>query len=350
MTDVSEQKTDKELDLLENNEPIDKQKDDVNKTNNPSTLTDETKSNPNNYPEPQVPLQEVQNKFHDTFGNTPMNTIVQNTTLPSVNPNANQQMNIEQQLQKAKKDLESMVLRYANSERDNLQNKKKVEELDKKLKRTIKDNEQLANRIKLLTNDKNQLTDTLNAKVAQLTVLEQKNSYLTNVQGVKLTECEEKLKKLEVTNEDLMNQIENYKSKEGELLDFSERLSMKHMLLQTELDEALKKVPNYKDLYETALKEKEDLSKTIEDLETQMRNLEVNLENEKEQTKSLVKEIEKNEIKHKYSIDELQNEIKVMRRKHQIANRELVKEIKQLQAQLERVSPPTLLISSQNIQ
>lgn len=336
MTDVSEQNSSKELDSIENTQPIENQREDVDNIDNSLTsLTSELKPSSDNYSESQIPLQDVQNKTSREISNTLANSAnIQTTTTLS---------SLEQQLQKSKKDLENMVMRYANSERENLQNKKKVEELDKKLKRTIKDNDQLANRIKLLTNDKNQLTDTLNAKVAQLTVLEQKNSYLTNIQGVKLTECEEKLKKLELTNEDLMNQIESYKSKEGELLDFSERLSMKHMLLQTELDEALKKVPNYKDLYEAALQEKEVLSKNIQDLETQLEKLKLDLENHQERSKSLMKDIERNENKYKHNTDELQNEIKVIRRKHQIANKELVKEIKQLQAELERVSPQSLL-------
>lgn len=262
--------------------------------------------------------------------------------------NSNYISTLEQQLLKAKKDLESMVLRYARSEKDNLTNKNKVDELDKKLKRAVKDNDQLANRIKILTNDKNQLTDTLNAKVAQLTVLEQKNCYLVNVQGDRLKECEEKLKNYENLNKELQSQLDSYKSKEGELLDFSERLSMKHMLLQTELDEALKRVPNYKDFYEQALKDKEGLNRDIEKFREQIEKLNLVLENERGNNEKLQSEFEANDKKHRNSIDELQNEIKVMRRKHQIAAKEMVKVIKQLQSQLEQHN--NISTSSGNIQ
>lgn len=243
------------------------------------------------------------------------------------------QTNLEQQLQKCKRDLESMVLKYAKSERENLQNKNRVDELDKKLKRAIKDNDQLANRIKLLTNDKNQLTDTLNAKVAQLTVLEQKNCQLGNFQSVKLKESKEQIKRLESQNEELRKQIESYKSKEGELLDFSELLSMKHMMLQTELEEAMKKVPNYKDEYELAIKERNDLAEQNADLSRRLDVVCKSLEEERECTRKLREEHAANEAKHRSSMDELQNEIKVMRRKHQIATKELMKEIRQSQVQ-----------------
>lgn len=241
------------------------------------------------------------------------------------------QISAESQLLKSKRDLESMVLKYARSERENLVNKRKVEELDKKLVRAIKDNEQLANRIKLLTNDKNQLTDTLNAKVAQLTVLEQKNLHLNSVQDTKLKECEERMKTLERSNEELLKQIESYKSKEGELLDFSERLSMKHMLLQTELDEALKKVPSYKEEYEQAVEKNQELLERVKELQDKLDTLHAELEEERKHSAELRASKEENEIKFRNTTDEFQNEIKVMRRKQQTVIKELTRQMKQLQ-------------------
>lgn len=241
------------------------------------------------------------------------------------------QISIEQQLAKSKRDLESMVLKYARSEQENLKNKQKVEDLDKKLKRAIKDNDQLANRIKLLTNDKNHLTDTLNAKVAQLTVLEQKNTFLTNVQGSKLRECEENITKLEARNEDLLKQIESYKSKEGELLDFSERLSMKHIILQTELDEALKKVPSFKDQYEQALMERDDLALKCGEMSKQIDNLTISLKEERENLDKEKNARRADDLSHINTVMELQNHIKIMRRKNCFATNELIKKIKHLE-------------------
>lgn len=246
-----------------------------------------------------------------------------------------QQISIEQQLLKSKHDLESMVIKYARSERENLQNKNKVDELDKKLKRAIKDNDSLANRIKLLTNDKNHLTDTLNAKVAQLTVLEQKNNSLNSVQGVKLKECEEKIVSLEKSNEDLLKQIETYKNKEGELLDFSERLSMKHMLLQTELDKALEQQPDYKVQYEQLVQERDSLLKNQTRLEKELELLGEKFASVNEQNLSLSGQLTESQIKYRRNVEELENEIKLIRRKHQIAMRELQKQLKEMQVELE---------------
>lgn len=244
-------------------------------------------------------------------------------------------LSIEQQLQKAKRDLESMVLNYARSERENLKNINKVEELDKRLKRSIKDNEQLANRIKLLTNDKNHLTDTLNAKVAQLTVLEQKNSFLIGVQGTKLKDSEERLKQLESLNEELIKQLESYKSKEVELTDFSKKLSMKHMLLQSDLEEALKRVPDYKEQHDLAIRERDNAIRQSEELSERIDSLTESLRREQAISESLRNDIVEVESKYNRELDELHNEIKVMRRKQQMAAKELVKEIKHLQAQLD---------------
>lgn len=245
----------------------------------------------------------------------------------------------EQRLLKAKRDLESMVLKYAKSEQENLQNKIKVDELDKKLKRAIKDNDQLANRIKLLSNDKNQLTDSLSSKVAQLTVLEQKNTYLNGIQGVKLKEYEEKIKKLESSNAELLKQVDEYQSKQTELMDFSERLSMKHMLLQTELDEALKKVPFYQEQHEKSLRERDAAIQQREELSEQIDTLSESLLNEQKLNESLRKALDEAERRYQAATDEHLNEVKIMRRKHQMATRELVKEIKQLQGRLGEIEP-----------
>jgi len=232
-------------------------------------------------------------------------------------------------------DFESMVLKYAKSERENLDKNNKIYELDKKLKRVIKDNDQLANRIKLLTNDKTQLTDSLNAKLAQLTVLEQKNSFFNNVQGVKLKEYEVRVKELESTNEDLLKQVESYKSKEGELLEFSERLSMKLMMLQTDLDQEQGQLPNYKEQYEETLQERDNLIKQNAELVEKINSLTKSLEREQQCSESLRNEKEVNETRFRSKLDELQNEIKVTRRKHQILTKELLKEIKSLHVQSE---------------
>jgi len=277
------------------------------------------------------PVVEDVNPSLITEGNPVSNLDLNPKTDHSCNQQSSATSDLERELHKLKRDLESMVLKYAKSERENLQNKHNLETLDKKLKRAIKDNDQLANRIKLLTHDKAHLTDTLNAKVAQLTVLEHKNSQINNFQDSKLKECEEQVSKMERSNEELLRRIESYKSKEGELLDFCERLSMKHMILQSELDEALKKVPSFKEEYEKVLAERDNLIQRNKELVTQLESLTDELDRERKRSESLRTSMEADETKYRCSLDELQNEIKVMRRKHQIVTRELVKEIKRLE-------------------
>lgn len=262
--------------------------------------------------------------------------ITPNVTVSNNNANSSPQISIELQLQKSKRDLESMVIKYARSEKENLTNQNKVIELEKKLKRAIKDNDQLANRIKILTNDKNQLTDLLNAKVAQLTVLEHKNQCLNNVQDARVKELEERIGQLEQTNQDLLKQIESYKSKEGELLDFTERLSSKNTMLQAELDKALEEVP--KELFDQTMRENEELLQKNEELSGQVELLNESLRIDKEASDRLKREAE---LKHKKNLEEMQNEVKMMRRKHVIATKELMKEIKHLQLQLGKLDSNT---------
>lgn len=233
---------------------------------------------------------------------------------------------LEQQLQKYKRDLESMVIKYARSESECISIKSKLDQLDRKLKQAMKDNDQLANRIKILTNDKNHLSDTLSAKVAQLTVLEQKNSYLNNVQGSRLKELEEKVSTLEATNEDLQKQVDSFKGKEGELLDFSERLSMKHLMLQSELDEAIRQnsTPS-----ETG-SEKVDLAMQNAELVKRIEILEDLLQRERSVIENLKTDKLRLETKYQKDLDELNNELKLMRRKHQMSIKELTREMKHL--------------------
>lgn len=251
---------------------------------------------------------------------------VPNTT-SSAHPQA---IPTEQQLLKAKRDLENMVLKYAKSERDNLQNIQRVNDLDKKLSRAIKDNDSLANRIKILTKDKTQLTDTLNAKMAQLTVLEQKNVQFTDGQVQRLKECEDRLKELESQNENLLKQIESHRSKEGELLEFSERLSMKHLLLQSELADALKRVPSCTDDFNSIVKERDELIALNKQLEEELMGVNAKYNDENKALVALKASHAEQAQKHRNTIDALENEIKVMRRKHQITVRELMKRLKQV--------------------
>lgn len=298
---------------------------------NANVPTIDATSQPSSQNEDQPPSgQESTNKEDNSLESS-----ISSTQKTGGQSNQQPKLSLEQQLSKAKRDLESMVIKYARSESENLQNKAKSKEFETKLKRAIKDNESLASRIKILANDKNQLTETLSAKVAQLTVLEQKNCSLSSAQNVKLKELETELEQLRKTNEDLLKSIDTYKSKENELLDFSERLSMKQLLLQAELDKALNNAPDYKVQCEELVKENQQLTRKVEELSEQLKLSNESLMNERRLEESLKAVQNELELKSRRSVDELEFEMKVLKRKHQVATKELLKQIKCLQAALD---------------
>lgn len=67
-----------------------------------------------------------------------------------------------------RKDLESMVMKYANSEREVLVIRKLKDELDRKLKDALKDRESLMIRIKGLSSEKSQIAVSLEKKTAEV--------------------------------------------------------------------------------------------------------------------------------------------------------------------------------------
>lgn len=246
------------------------------------------------------------------------------------------QMTVEQQLAKAKKDLEAMVMSYAKSEQNNLRNKQKVEDLERKLVRVIKDNDQLADRIKIQAVDKDQLIATMSEKVAKLTVLEQRKSQLDEFQGSKQEEYEKKIAKLEACNNDSTRQIDGFKVKQAELLEFSELLAMKYMLLQTELGEINKHGPDYKEQCNALSTDRNRLLENCQRLGDQVANLEQQLNLERELTRNLRDERAIAEAQVSSNIGKLENELKFMKRKHLMSTKALVREIKLLQSNLSK--------------
>ncbi|RWS13920.1 hypothetical protein B4U79_12622 [Dinothrombium tinctorium] len=76
------------------------------------------------------------------------------------------------QAESSRKDLESMVVKYAKSEKEVIILKKNKEELEKKLRDSLKDKESLQIRIKGLSTDKSSLMSSLDKKLADCAVLQ----------------------------------------------------------------------------------------------------------------------------------------------------------------------------------
>nr|AYV89223.1 coiled-coil domain-containing 186-like isoform X2 [Tetranychus evansi] len=72
----------------------------------------------------------------------------------------------------SRKDLESMVVKYAKSERDVIVYKKAKDEAEKKLRDAVKEKESLVNKVKSLTCDKNSLVKSVDAKLSENILLQ----------------------------------------------------------------------------------------------------------------------------------------------------------------------------------
>lgn len=131
-------------------------------------------------------------------------------------------------LDKALKDFESMVLKYAKSEQENMSKRNKLNSLEKRVAKMISDNEQLSHRIKVLRKENETLSDNLNDKIVKLAILE--NS--------KLKEQEERNKLLTNENESLKKDLKTHKETESNLLVVSEKLSMQQLILLSDLRQA----------------------------------------------------------------------------------------------------------------
>lgn len=136
-------------------------------------------------------------------------------------------------------------------------------------------------------------------------------------------------------NSELSAEMESCRHKEGELLEFTERLTAKSVLLQSEHNALEEKCSVLSD--ETNRLRR--LSEEFEREKTELQEL-VNKEREShkfELTQMARKIAEKNELVNKFKVkkDELENEIKVMKKKHFNSLRELNKELLSMKKHME---------------
>lgn len=214
----------------------------------------------------------------------------------------------------------------------------------------IERNKQLTSELELVTHERAEYKDhidRLEAKLAEtrerikdytrkVDLIEELKNELINKQNA-IDLLKGKFDQVNAINRDLLGDIESSKSKEGELLEYTERLTAKLVSLQSEhniLTEKLK-------CTETQCQQlKEDHAKvsTLEE-KTKTEFEEYRVKQEAQMTvlsKSLEEKVtETEELKKK--VDELENDIKIMKRKHITSLKELNKEVQMLRKQRDEV-------------
>ncbi|KAG9510556.1 ATP-dependent Clp protease ATP-binding subunit clpX-like, mitochondrial, partial [Fragariocoptes setiger] len=231
---------------------------------------------------------------------------------------------MEDKLDGVKKELESMVLKYAKSETAVIQTQSKLDEAEKKLKKVIKDNETLAAKTKALSNEKTSLTNNLMSKVVQL------------------SQAEQELNRLRQLSDDLRKQLDASKIREKELTEHRDKLLAEHAEQEAELNVLKEKIPECEDMLEKltyqlneTIKKNDSLTSELADLNGQIKELTTSRD-------KLVTEKSKVEFELNQKIDSLHNEIRVIKKKHLQATKELNRELRSLQSQVQAYNNHTL--------
>ncbi|XP_068083218.1 coiled-coil domain-containing protein 186 [Anabrus simplex] len=104
---------------------------------------------------------------------------------------------LTKQYETANKERESMVMRYAISEKEVINQKKELETLDKKLKESVKEKELLMGKLKSLTSEKARLCQLFDSKCHELTSAQKENEKLReelNSREIKIKWAQNKLR------------------------------------------------------------------------------------------------------------------------------------------------------------
>lgn len=119
----------------------------------------------------------------------------------------------------ARKDLESMVVKYARSEKDVISIKKLKDDAEKKLRDALKDKESLHSRIRALSTDKQSLRNSLDQKIAEVIILQKEVDELRCLlkeKDNKLSEAQEIVKNHAEENQSLRAKIVDHPSENGQ--------------------------------------------------------------------------------------------------------------------------------------
>lgn len=156
-------------------------------------------------------------------------------TVAEVTKNLNQRLDqVTKQLNSTRKELESMVMKYAMSEKQILDANKRKEQAEKHLKDVLRDKDSLSGRVKALTSDKSSLTSALDKKITELAVHQKEMDRLHNEvkdRETKLKQSQQRLQTIVDAHDEAKEQLVNLNN----VLDILKReleLS-KHNELQT---------------------------------------------------------------------------------------------------------------------
>ena len=140
----------------------------------------------------------------------------------------------------------------------------------------------------------------------------------------------EKFDQINDINRDLLNDAKSSKHKEGELLEYTERLTAKLVSLQSEHNILCEKLKSTEEQCQQLREQYVVIDSTNSTIKTEYEDYKVVKETEIEQLRNELqsKETIINELKCK--IDELENDIKIVKRKHISSLKELNKEIQLL--------------------
>jgi chromosome segregation ATPase len=195
---------------------------------------------------------------------------------------------LNKQKDSMRKELESMVIKYATSEKEVIHLKKIREENDKKIKDLIKDKESLNVRIKGLSNDKLQLMSSLDKKVVEISSLQRDYEKLNNElkdRDSKWKQTLNKLKEESNAHNETKTKLESMAQKMSEMKEESEGLRKElHNLLHsnedneidlsvnndnalTKIEQLTNEIENYKKKMSVYIQENHSLTTKVQALE-----------------------------------------------------------------------------------
>ncbi|GAB6024987.1 hypothetical protein CHUAL_010081 [Chamberlinius hualienensis] len=194
----------------------------------------------------------------------------------------------------SEKDKESMVVKYALSEKSVLTIKKCLEETERKYKESLREKETLMGKVRALTNDKARLNQTIDAKTSEISFLQR------DAERVK-EEITSRDIKIKWAQNKLKTEMDAHKETQGKL----ERLEQKLKEAREESDQLRKDCQEMIRTYQ----ESEEIKSNSLDLQLKEKESELELERQEKCDQEEVyvvmkKELEGLKKKHKISVEE----------------------------------------------
>ena len=139
----------------------------------------------------------LESKIHELEQQLATSREEKEQTVAEITKNLTQRLDqATKQLNSTRKELESMVMKYAMSEKQILDANKRKEQAEKNLKDVLRDKDSLSGRVKALTSDKSSLTSALDKKITELAIHQKEIDRLTSEmkdKESKLKQCQQRL-------------------------------------------------------------------------------------------------------------------------------------------------------------